>query len=68
MFHQIADMQGGDMNDFRYKLRTKGKGNWSKIMKQQYVLAKKKYFGEIVPFEYNRSMHDSYKTGQLKLF
>ncbi len=68
MFRLIADLQGGDMSDFKYSMKTKGKGNWSKILKQQYVLAKKKYFPTVEPFEFNRSLHKQYKTGQLSLF
>lgn len=68
ILNQIKSLHQGKLNDSRWGQRMKGSGNIADIMHQQFRLAKKKYFTTPYSFQYNTSLHDIYKDGQLRLF
>jgi len=47
VFNQIKSCHGGSLSDSRFKIRMKGEGNMADIIKQQFLLAKTKYFQPI---------------------
>jgi DNA repair photolyase len=68
VLHQIQDCHGGSLNDSRFGTRTKGKGKIAEQIHEMAQLARKKYFSDRVFPKLNHDLHESYKTGQLKLF
>lgn len=68
VLHQIQDCHGGSLNDSRFGTRTKGEGKIAEQIHEMAQLARKKYFSDRVFPKLNHDLHESYKTGQLKLF
>ena len=68
VLNRIKSMHGGKVNDTEYGRRMKGEGEWADLIKKQYDMAMKKYFPEIVPFEYNHSLYPQYRNKQMTLF
>lgn len=68
VLNRIRDCHGGKLNDSRFGTRMRGEGNIAEMIKQQYHLAKKKYFADKVYPKYNLELHEQYKDGQLRLF
>lgn len=68
VLHQIENCHGGNLNDSRFGTRMRGEGEMAKQINDLMKLAKLKYFkGKTMP-QLNRSLHEPYKQGQLKLF
>ncbi|SDQ17116.1 PA0069 family radical SAM protein [Flagellimonas zhangzhouensis] len=68
VLHQIQDCHGGSLNDSRFGTRTKGEGKIAEQIHEMAQLARKKYFADRVFPKLNHDLHESYKTGQMKLF
>lgn len=69
ILNKIEACHGGSLGDKRSGVRMKGEGNIAKIINDQVVLAKKKYFAEALPMPVlNTEMHQYHKTPQLRLF
>lgn len=68
VLHLIQDCHGGTVNDSRFGVRNRGQGNIATQIHDMAKLARQKYFkGKVFP-KLNQSMHETYKTGQTKLF
>jgi len=68
VLHQIEACHGGKLHDSRFGIRTKGEGQIANHLHELMRLAKHRYFkGKHFP-KLNTQLHESYKTGQLKLF
>ncbi len=68
VLNKIRAAHGGQLNDSRPGLRMKGEGKIAEIIRDQYRLAKEKYFaGRHMP-KYNLDLHAQFKSPQLKLF
>jgi DNA repair photolyase len=65
---KIKSCHSGELGDSRFGTRMSGEGNIAKIISDQYKLAKKIYFKNAQSIPMNVELHDSFKTGQLKLF
>ncbi len=68
VLNKIRECHGGRLSDSRFGTRMTGEGKIAEIIQQQIKLAKKLYFPERPKFEYNLSLHQDFKTPQLKLF
>ena len=65
---QIRSCHGGTLNDSRFGIRNKGEGPLAQQIHGMAEICQKKYFsGREFP-ALNTSLHQEYKTGQLKLF
>lgn len=65
---QIAACHGGKLNDSRFGIRGRGEGKLAKQIQDMARLGKQKYYPNKKPAALNTELHESYKTGQLKLF
>lgn len=68
VLNQIKDMHGGNLNDSNYGRRMKGEGKFSEIIRNQFALAKKKYFQVRRMPEIDYSLFRSSQNRQLDLF
>ena len=68
VLHQIAECHGGKINDSEFGRRMRGEGNIADQIKQQFQIARKKYFKESERPVLNCSLHEQYKDGQMSLF
>ena len=68
VLHQIAECHGGNLNDSRFGTRMKGEGKLADQVKQQFIVARKKYLKKTELPVLNCSLHEQYKDGQMKLF
>ena len=68
VLHQIESCHGGSLNDSRFGNRMRGDGKIAEQIHQLMRLARQKYFkGKVMP-KLNLDLHETYKSGQLKLF
>ncbi len=68
VLHLIQDCHSGTLNDSRFGIRSRGEGKIADQIHDMAKLARLKYFkGKVFP-KLNRDLHESYKTGQMKLF
>jgi DNA repair photolyase len=68
VLNRIKSMHGGKVNDTEYGRRMRGEGEWAELIKKQYTVAMQKYFPDVQPFEFNRSLYAQYRDKQLTLF
>ncbi len=68
VLNQIASCHGGQLNDSRFGIRTRGEGQIAKQIKEMARLARTKYYSDLRLPPLNTSMHESYKDGQLRFF
>ncbi len=68
VLHQIADCHNGKLNDSRFGKRMSGEGKIAEQINLLMQLAKRKYFSNKEKIVLNTSLHEQYKTGQMKLF
>ncbi|MCE2613769.1 PA0069 family radical SAM protein [Flavobacteriaceae bacterium D16] len=65
---QIASCHGGQLNDSRFGIRTRGEGQLAEQIKEMARLARLKYYkGKQLP-ALDTTLHESHKSGQLRLF
>ena len=68
VLNKIRDAHGGQLHDHRQGLRMRGEGKIAEIIRDQFRLAKEKYFaGRQMP-AYNLELHEQFKSAQLRLF
>lgn len=68
VLNQIANCHGGTLNDSRFGTRMQGEGKIAQQINDLVKLARLTYFkGKQMP-KLNTSLHEPYKTGQMKLF
>lgn len=68
VLHQIEACHQGNLNDSHYGRRMRGTGKIADQINDLMNLSKQKFFKEKKMPDLNRALHESYKTGQLKLF
>ncbi|MCX2718684.1 PA0069 family radical SAM protein [Lentiprolixibacter aurantiacus] len=68
VLNQIASCHGGQLNDSRFGIRTRGEGKLAEQIKEMARLARSKYYkGKGLP-SLDATLHGSYKNDQLRLF
>lgn len=68
VLNKIRGAHGGNLYDHRASVRMRGEGKIAEIIRDQFRLAKEKYFaGRQMP-NYNLDLHEKFKSAQLKLF
>jgi DNA repair photolyase len=68
VLNKIRDTHGGNLHDYRSGTRIRGEGKIAEIVREQFRIAKGKYFKERQIPQYNLELHAKYKSGQLSLF
>ena len=68
VLHLIQDCHGGNLNDSRFGIRTKGEGKVAEQIHEMARLARKKYFSEKTFPKLRTDLYDQYKSGQMRLF
>jgi len=68
VLHQIEQCHGGNLNDSRFGIRSKGEGKIATQIHDMVRLANRIYFKDKSFPKLNASLHELYKDGQLKLF
>ena len=68
VLNKIRECHGGKLSDSRFGTRMTGEGHIAEIIGQQIKMAKKLYFKDKEKTAYNLTMHQDFKTPQLKLF
>jgi DNA repair photolyase len=68
VLNKIREAHGGQLYDHRPGSRMRGEGKIAEIIRDQFRLAKEKFFaGRQIP-KYNLELHEGYKSAQLRLF
>lgn len=68
VLHKIREAHGGNLYDHRSGVRMRGEGKIAEIIRDQFRLAKAKFFaGRQMP-KFNLDLHEGFKTAQLRLF
>jgi DNA repair photolyase len=68
VLNKIREVHGGNLHDSRPGVRMRGEGKIAQIISDQFKLARQKFFkGRELP-KLNTSLHEQYKTPQLRLF
>jgi len=68
VIHQIEDIHGGTTEDYRYGTRMRGEGHFAEIIRQQFMIGRKKYFGDKVMPALDSSRFRRFGNGQMSLF
>lgn len=68
VLHQIESCHGGHLSDSRFGKRIRGEGQIAKQINDLIKLAKHKYFSGKDRPTLNLTLHEQYKSGQMKLF
>lgn len=68
VLNKIRETHGGYLHDFRPGVRMRGEGNIALIIREQFQLARRRYFeGRAMP-PFNVELHEQHKSPQLRLF
>jgi len=68
VLNSIKSCHGGQLNGTQYGTRMTGKGNVANIIKDQFRIAHQLYLKGSSRPDYNLTLHEDFKTPQLKLF
>ncbi len=68
VLNKIRECHGGNLQDSRFGKRMRGEGNISLIINETFKLAKRQYFADKFMPPLNVTMHEQYKSDQMKLF
>jgi DNA repair photolyase len=68
VLNRIKAMHGGQVNDSQFGRRMRGEGEWAELLNKQYKVAMQKFFPDVLPFEYNRTLYPQYRDKQYSLF
>jgi DNA repair photolyase len=68
VLNKIKSCHGGSLEDSRFNTRMKGEGKIAEVIAAQFHLARRKFFKDQKMPDYNLTLHEQFKTGQLKLF
>ncbi len=68
VLHQIESCHGGSLSDSRFGNRMRGEGKIAEQIHQLVRLGRQTYFKNKEMPKLNLELHDTYKSGQLKLF
>jgi DNA repair photolyase len=68
VLNRIRDVHNGDLSDLRPGVRMRGEGHFAEIIREQFRVARERFFaGRVMP-EYNLDLYERYKRPQLSLF
>jgi hypothetical protein len=68
VLNKIRETHGGHLHDFRPGVRMRGEGNIADIIREQFQLARRRFFeGRVMP-PFNVALHEQHKSPQLRLF
>ncbi len=65
---KIQETHGGQLNDSRFGTRMRGEGQIAEVIRQQYLLAKRRYFADRAMPPWNLEAYRRNPGGQLALF
>ncbi|WP_396636069.1 PA0069 family radical SAM protein [Maribacter sp. R77961] len=68
VLHQIQECHGGNLNDSRFGIRSRGEGKIATQIHDMVDVARRRYFKEKSFPRLNTELHEQYKNGQMKLF
>jgi DNA repair photolyase len=68
VLNRIRDVHGGELNDSRFGTRMRGEGQFAEVVKQQFQLARQRYFADKVKPEYNLDLFEQGRNPQMSLF
>ena len=68
VLNQIRSMHRGSLSDTEFKHRMRGSRQYAELIRQQFAVAKNKFFVKKSDFEYNRDRYFQLKNPQLSLF
>ncbi len=68
VLQQIKECHGGNLNDSRFGIRSRGDGKIATQIHDMVHLAKMKYFKDRNFPKLNTQLHEAFKDGQLRLF
>ncbi len=69
VLNRIRDCRGGELGEKRYGIRHRGEGELARLIEQQYLLAKRKFFPGPVDWpDYDFSLFEQARRPQLRLF
>lgn len=68
VLNKIREAHGGNLHDHRPGVRMRGEGKIAEIIRDQFRLAREKYFADRKMPAYNLDLHDMHKSPQMRLF
>ncbi|MEQ8704939.1 MAG: PA0069 family radical SAM protein [Phaeodactylibacter sp.] len=68
VLNRIRDVHGGELNDSRFGTRMRGEGQFAEVVKQQFQLARQRYFADRVKPDYNLDLFEQGRNPQMSLF
>jgi len=68
VLNKIKSIHGGKLNDSRFGTRMRGEGEWAKIIKQQFHIAKSKYLKDQNYVPLNCDLFEMKRQSQFSLF
>ncbi|MCS6929527.1 MAG: PA0069 family radical SAM protein [Saprospiraceae bacterium] len=68
ILNRIRHIHGGNLHNSRPSLRMRGEGRFADIIRQQFLLARHRFFASRQMPAYNLDLHERYKNPQLRLF
>ncbi|MCB0533126.1 MAG: PA0069 family radical SAM protein [Saprospiraceae bacterium] len=68
VLNKIRAAHGGNLYDHRSGVRMRGEGKISEIIRDQFRLAKARFFADRQMPKFNLELHEGFKTAQLRLF
>ncbi|MBV6653840.1 MAG: PA0069 family radical SAM protein [Mameliella sp.] len=68
VLNRIRDVHGGELHDSRFGTRMSGEGQFADVVKQQFLLAKKRFFSDKQKPEYNLELFEQLRNPQMSLF
>jgi DNA repair photolyase len=68
VLNRIRDVHGGELNDSRFGTRMRGEGQFADIIKQQFQLARQRYFADRQKPEYDLALFEQRRNPQMSLF
>lgn len=68
VLHQIQECHAGNLNDSRFGIRGRGDGKIATQIHDLVQLARRRYFKDRTFPKLNTSLHETYKSGQWRLF
>jgi DNA repair photolyase len=68
VLNKIREAHGGNLHDHRPGVRMRGEGKIAEIIRDQFRLAREKYFADRKMPAYNLDLHELHKSPQMRLF
>jgi DNA repair photolyase len=68
ILNRIREVHNGELSDFRPGIRMRGEGNTAEIIRDQFRLARERFFANRKMPAYDLTLHERHKSPQLRLF